>query len=94
MTAIATTDPFAELENVFKAGSTERRTQILRRVTSLSLPDADHLNGQFIGVFDVASARRTKRANSQTSVRPPAALDVHFVPKGPVRCVTSLTGAG
>jgi hypothetical protein len=95
MTAIATTDPFAELENVSKAGSTERRTQILRRVTSLSLADADHLNGQLIGVFDEASARRTERANSQTPVRSPAALvDMHFVPKSPVRCSASLAGAG
>jgi hypothetical protein len=43
MTAIAVTGLIAELDNVVKAGSPERRIQILRRVAGLFLLDAERL---------------------------------------------------
>ena len=52
MSNIASTELIAELEHVIKAGSPERRIQILRQVTCLFLSDADRLNAHHIGVFD------------------------------------------
>ena len=86
MTAIAVTDLFAELENLIKAGSPERRIQILRRVTGLFLSDADRLNEHHIGVFDEVLVRLMACADSQTLATLSAAFaDVQFMPKGTVR---------
>ena len=42
----------AELEVAVKTGTPEKRTEVLRRVTSLFLGKSDQLNEQQIGVFD------------------------------------------
>jgi hypothetical protein len=60
MTAIAATDLIAELDNVVKAGSPERRIQILRQVAGLFLSDAERLKEQHIGVFDEVLVRLMK----------------------------------
>ena len=52
MTAIATTDLACELENVIKAGSPERRVQILRQVAGPFLSDAGRLREHHTGAFD------------------------------------------
>src|SRR5690242_6278267 len=41
-----------ELEYVLAAGSSDRRTEILRRVTDLFLGSADDFNGEQVGLFD------------------------------------------
>jgi len=41
-----------ELEFVLAAGSSDRRTEILRRVTDLFLGSADDFNGEQVGLFD------------------------------------------
>jgi hypothetical protein len=40
------------LEYVLAAGSSDRRTEILRRVTDLFLGSADDFNGEQVGLFD------------------------------------------
>jgi uncharacterized protein (DUF2336 family) len=57
MTDIASTDLIAELENVVKAGSSERRVEILEQVTGLFLSNAERLKEHHIGVFDDVLAR-------------------------------------
>jgi len=57
MTAIATTELISELEIVVKAGSAERRNQILRRAASPSLSDADRLREHQAGAFDEVLVR-------------------------------------
>jgi uncharacterized protein (DUF2336 family) len=52
MTAIASTELIAELEDVVRAGSPERRIRILRQVASLFLADADRLSEHQIDIFD------------------------------------------
>jgi uncharacterized protein (DUF2336 family) len=86
MTAIASTELIAELEHVVRAGSAERRTRILRQVTSLFLADADRLSDDHIGVFDDVLVRLIE------SVEPPALTklsaplaDLKSVPKELVR---------
>ena len=41
-----------ELEDVLAAGSSDRRTGILRRVTDLFLGNAENFNHEQVGVFD------------------------------------------
>jgi uncharacterized protein (DUF2336 family) len=41
-----------ELEDVLAAGSSDRRTEILRRVTDLFLGNAENFNHEQVGVFD------------------------------------------
>ena len=95
MTAIFRTDLFAELEKVLKAGSPERRNEILRRMTALSLPDADRLHEKRTVVLDGAPVRLIRCADSLTLATSSAALaDMHFVPKAAVRRPASLAGAG
>lgn len=46
-----------ELEDVLAAGSSDRRTEILRRVTDLFLGNAEKFNHEQVGVFDDVLAR-------------------------------------
>jgi hypothetical protein len=95
MTGISKTDLFAEFEKVLKAGSPERRNEILRRMTALSLPDADRLHEQRTVVLDGAPVRLIGCADLRTPATSSAALaDMHFVPKAAVRRPASLAGAG
>ena len=88
MTAIATTELIAELENVVKAGSPERRIQILRQVTGLFLSDADRLNEHHIGVFDEVLVRLMECVDSRTLVNLSAHFaDLRSAPKDAVRCL-------
>lgn len=41
-----------ELENVLVAGSSDRRTEILRRVTDLFLGNAERFSHEQVGLFD------------------------------------------
>lgn len=68
-----------ELESVVKAGSSEARIKMLRRVTDLFLRDADRLNDDQIKVFDdvlcMLTARIEKTARSELGKRL-ASIDV------------------
>jgi uncharacterized protein (DUF2336 family) len=52
MTAIASLELIAELDQVVTTGSSERRAQILRRITSLFLSGAARLGEEHIELFD------------------------------------------
>jgi len=69
MTDIAATDLIAELDQFVKAGSPERRVQILRQVTGLFLSDAERLKERQIGVFDEVLVRLMKCVDPRALVR-------------------------
>ena len=55
-----------DLEQALRSGSSERRVDMLRKMTDLFLSDADRLNEQQIKVFDNVLARLMERIESQT----------------------------
>jgi len=57
-----------ELEDTLKSGSSEKRLETLRRVTSLFLNESDRLNEQQIGVFDDVLIQLVKRIESKALV--------------------------
>jgi len=59
----------AELEVAVKAGSPEKREETLRRITSLFLDKADHLNDQQIGVFGDVLAHLIREVETKALVR-------------------------
>jgi uncharacterized protein (DUF2336 family) len=56
----------AELEGVANSGSTERRVQMLQKVTELFLFEADRLTEQHIKVFDDVLMRLMERIEAQS----------------------------
>ena len=86
MTVIASTELIVELENVVKAGSPERRIQILRRVIGLFLSDADRLNENHVGVFDDVLVRLIECVEARTLAKLSVSLaDLKSAPKEAVR---------
>jgi uncharacterized protein (DUF2336 family) len=59
----------AELEVAIKAGTPEKRTEVLRRVTSLFLGKSDQLNEQQIGVFDDVLVHLIQRIETKALVQ-------------------------
>jgi uncharacterized protein (DUF2336 family) len=86
MTAIASIELIAELEDVVRAGSPERRIRILRQVASLFLADAERLSERQIEIFDEVLIRLigTVEARALTKLSSPLA-DLKSAPKEVVR---------
>jgi len=57
---------FDELDDVLRNGSSDKRVDMLRRVTDLFLNDADRLNDQQIGVFDQVLVHLINRIETRT----------------------------
>jgi uncharacterized protein (DUF2336 family) len=86
MTAIASTELIAELEDVVRAGSPERRIRILRQVASLFLADADRLSEHQIDIFDDVLIRLIGAVEARTLTKLSAPLaDLKSAPKEVVR---------
>jgi uncharacterized protein (DUF2336 family) len=76
----------AELEGAVKTGSSERRVEMLRRITDLFLSDADRLNENQIGVFDDVLVRLIERMEARTLAQLSATLcDSSAAPREVVR---------
>lgn len=60
---------FAELEVAVTGGSSEKRVEMLRRVTDLFLNDADRLNEQKIGLFDDVLLHLIQRIETKALVQ-------------------------
>jgi uncharacterized protein (DUF2336 family) len=58
-----------ELESALKSGSSEKRVDTLRRITSLFLSEADRLTEQQIGVFDEILVRLIERIETKALVQ-------------------------
>jgi uncharacterized protein (DUF2336 family) len=58
-----------ELEGALKSGSSEKRVDTLRRITSLFLSESDHLNEQQIGVFDDILVHLIQRIETKALVQ-------------------------
>jgi uncharacterized protein (DUF2336 family) len=54
-----------ELEHVLAAGSSDRRTEILRRVTDLFLGNAEGFNNEQVGLFDDVLAHLIKQVETE-----------------------------
>jgi uncharacterized protein (DUF2336 family) len=65
-----------ELEDAIKSGSSEKRVETLRRVTSLFLDGADRLNETQIGLFDDVLCHLIKRIETKAL----AELSEHLAP--------------
>ena len=74
MTTIAPAELIAELDNVVKAGSPERRAQILRQVASLFLSGTGRLNEVHVGLFDDVLVRLIECAEPRTLAKLSATL--------------------
>ncbi|RZN26025.1 DUF2336 domain-containing protein [Bradyrhizobium sp. Leo121] len=86
MTAIASTELIAELEDVVRAGSPERRIRILRQVASLFLADADRLSEHQIEIFDDVLVRLIGAVEARTLTKLSAPLaDLRSAPREAVR---------
>jgi uncharacterized protein (DUF2336 family) len=57
---------FDELDDVLRNGSSDKRVDMLRRVTELFLNDADRLNDQQIGVFDQVLVHLINKIEART----------------------------
>jgi uncharacterized protein (DUF2336 family) len=75
-----------ELDNAVNGRSPERRTEILRQVTSLFLSDADRFNDVQVGVFDDVLVRLMVRMEARTLAQLSSTLsEVGSAPKQAVR---------
>ena len=66
MTELASSALIADLEQAVRGGSSERRVEMLRKMTDLFLSDADRLNEQQVKVFDDVLVRLMERIQSRT----------------------------
>jgi uncharacterized protein (DUF2336 family) len=66
MTELAAAALVTDLETAVRAGTPERRVEMLRKMTDLFLSDADRLNEQQIKVFDEVLVRLMERIQSRT----------------------------
>jgi uncharacterized protein (DUF2336 family) len=75
-----------ELDNAVNGRSPERRTEILRQVTSLFLSDADRFNEVQVGVFDDVLVRLMERVEARTLAQLSSSLsEVGSAPKQAIR---------
>jgi uncharacterized protein (DUF2336 family) len=75
-----------ELENVLAAGSSDRRTEILRRVTDLFLGNAESFSDEQIGVFDDVLAHLIRQVETKALAELGARLaPVNNAPNGIIR---------
>jgi uncharacterized protein (DUF2336 family) len=86
MTLAASAALIAELDKAVNGHSSQRRAEILRKVTRLFLSDADRLNEAQIGVFDDVLVRLIERVEAQVLTQLSSSLSaVGFAPKKAVR---------
>ncbi len=86
MSVATSANLIAELEGAVKNGSSERRVEMLRRITDLFLSDADRLNENQIGVFDDVLLRLIEQMEARTLAQLSATLcDSNAAPKEVVR---------
>jgi uncharacterized protein (DUF2336 family) len=75
-----------ELENVLAAGSSDRRTEILRRVTDLFLGDAEAFSQEQTGLFDDVIAHLIRQVETEALAELGARLaPVDNAPSGVIR---------
>ena len=75
-----------ELEDVLAAGSSDRRTEILRRVTDLFLGNAEAFNKEQVGLFDDVLAHLVKQVETKALAQLGAKLaPVDNAPDGVIR---------
>jgi uncharacterized protein (DUF2336 family) len=75
-----------ELEQVLSAGSSDRRTEILRRVTDLYLGNATGFNAEQAGVFDDVLAHLIKQVETRALTELGARLaPIDNAPRGVIR---------
>ena len=75
-----------ELEDVLAAGSSDRRTEILRRVTDLFLGDAARFNNEQVGLFDDVLAYLIKQVEIKALAELGAKLaPIENAPNGIIR---------
>jgi uncharacterized protein (DUF2336 family) len=86
MTEVASSALIADLEGAVAGGSSQRRIDMLRKVTDLFLSDADRLNEQQIEVFDDVLVRLMARVEARTLEKLSSTLsDVQSAPRDVVR---------
>jgi uncharacterized protein (DUF2336 family) len=78
----------AELEEVISAGSQERRSETLRRVTDLFLDNADRLNQAQIGLFDDVLCHLIRRIEKQALRDLSTRLSP--IPEAPIEAIRAL----
>jgi uncharacterized protein (DUF2336 family) len=66
MTELAAAALVTDLEEAVRSGTSERRVEMLRRMTDLFLSDADRLNQQQVKVFDDVLVRLMERIEART----------------------------
>ena len=66
MTELAAATLVADLEQAVRYGSSQRRVEMLRKMTDLFLSDADRLSEQQVKVFDDVLVRLMERIQSRT----------------------------
>ena len=75
-----------ELEQVLAAGSSDRRTEILRRVTDLYLGNAPGFNAEQVGLFDDVLAHLIKQVETRALAELGARLaPIDNAPRGIIR---------
>lgn len=90
MTVAASAALIAELDKAVSGRSSQRRVEILRKVTSLFLSDADRLNEAQVGVFDDVLVRLIERVEARVLTQLSCHLcDVGLAPKEAVRQLAS-----
>jgi uncharacterized protein (DUF2336 family) len=86
MTVAASAALIAELDKAVNGHSSQRRAEILRKVTRLFLSDADRLNEAQIGVFDDVLVRLIERVEAQVLTQLSSSLSATgFAPREAVR---------
>jgi uncharacterized protein (DUF2336 family) len=90
MTVAASAALIAELDKAVSGRSSQRRVEILRKVTRLFLSDADRLNEAQVGVFDDVLVRLIERVEAQVLSQLSCHLSgVGMAPKEAVRQLAS-----
>ena len=90
MTVAASAALIAELDKAVSGRSSQRRVEILRKVTRLFLSDADRLNEAQVGVFDDVLVRLIERVEAQVLSQLSCHLSgVGLAPKEAVRQLAS-----
>lgn len=86
MTATASAELMAELDDVINDRSPARRVEILRQVASLFLSNVDHLDAAQIDVFDDVLVRLMERAEPRTLAKLSSELSgLALAPKDAIR---------
>ena len=72
MTELAAAALVTDLEQALRSGTSERRVEMLRKMTDLFLSDADRLNEQQVKVFDdVLCLLPRRRGRRRRTAMPP-----------------------